>query len=192
MKTITKSYPLMHPSTIVLVGTLVNDLPNFTTIGDVAVAGLNPALMMISLNENHQATKYIMEHGKMSINFPGPNLLSEVDFAGMFSAKTHDKSQLVKCSFEDELPVVDEASVTLLVRVLDHIQIKQRVIFVTEVYRTLVEEDLIKEGKLDLSDVQPILYGPDNQYYSGIQPIGTGYLEGRKLMNNDQESTTED
>jgi len=192
MKATIKPYPLMHPSTIVLVGTIVNAKANFTTIGDVAVAGLNPALMMISLNENHNSAKYVLEHGKMSINYPSPDLLKQVDFAGMFSSKTHDKSELVEHHLDDGLPVIEKAFVTLLVKVLHHFQVKQRIVFVCEVYKTLVEESLFNDSKLDLSNVQPILYGPDNHYYSGISVIGTGYHEGKFLLRNDQEFNNKD
>ncbi len=187
MKINIKPYPLMHPSTIVLVGTIVNGKPNFTTIGDVAVAGLNPPLLMISLNENHNATKFVLEKGKMSVNYPGPDLMREVDFAGIYSSKTADKSDLVESELVDGLPVVSKASITLLIKVIDKIQVKHRIVFVCDVYETLIDESLMKDGKLDLSGVQPILYGPDNLYYSNISPIGTGYNEGKYLLHNDQE-----
>lgn len=50
-----KVLPLLHTVPIVLVGVKRSDFKdkraNYTTIGDVAIAGLNPALLMISLHE---------------------------------------------------------------------------------------------------------------------------------------------
>jgi len=68
LKQLIKPYPLIHPATIAIVGTMHNSKPNFTTIGDIAVAGLNPPLIMISLHQNHNATAFIEQTGMCSIN----------------------------------------------------------------------------------------------------------------------------
>lgn len=177
MKNQIENIPLIHPTTIVLVGTMFNEKPNFTAIGDVAVAGLNPQLIMISLHENHNATKSIRLTNKFSINLPEENLLSEVDFAGVYSSKTKDKSDLVKSYIVDGLPIVEQSPISLLVEVLDSVQVEQRVIFVCKVYKTLVDEKIIEDDKLNLSKIKPILYGLDNSYYSIGNKIGTGYQE---------------
>jgi flavin reductase (DIM6/NTAB) family NADH-FMN oxidoreductase RutF len=181
MKIETKPYPLIHPTTIVLVGTMCGDKANFTTIGDIAVAGLNPPLIMISLHENHNATKYINKYNKMTINIPAKNLLKEVDFAGIYSSKQIDKSELVSHEIVDGLPVVNEAPITLFANVVETVQVAQRVIFVCEIYKTMLEESLLKEGHLDLSCINTIMYGLDNKYYSNPTAIGEGYCEGKKI-----------
>lgn len=181
MKKEIKPCSLLHPSTIVLVGTIVNDKPNYTTIGDVAVAGLNPALIMISINENHSAAAYVNREKKMSINIPTIELLKEVDFAGVHSAKEVDKSNLFTSTLKDGLPVIDQSPITLLVRVLDKLQVKQRIIYVCEVYKTLIDTDIICEGKIQISEVKSILYGLDNKYYTIGDKVGIGYQEYKKF-----------
>jgi flavin reductase (DIM6/NTAB) family NADH-FMN oxidoreductase RutF len=136
---------------------------------------------MISLNENHNATKYVYEHNKMSINIPEKDLLRQVDFAGMYSSKEVDKSGLVEYEIIDGLPIVNKAPISLIVKTKESIKIKQRVVFVCEVIETIVEDKLIRENRIDLSIVEPILYGLDNIYYSGLTKIGVGYQEGKKL-----------
>ncbi len=181
MKKVIKSVPLVHPTTIVLVGTKNNDVANFTTIGDIAVAGINPPLVMISLNATHNATKYVLEHKKMSINMTVKELLKEVDYAGIHSSKEMDKSSLLDYEYVDELPIVRKSPISLIVEVIDHIQVEHRMIFVCRVTKTLVEDALILDKRLDLSVIEPILYGLDNVYYSGLEKIGIGYNEGKKL-----------
>ena len=178
-----KSIPLIHPTTIVLVGTRNGEKANFTTIGDVAVAGINPSLVMISLNANHNATKYVLEHKKMSINMTVSDLLKHVDFAGMYSSKNVDKSTLVEYEVVDDLPIIKQSPISLIVETLDYIQIEHRLIFVCNVTKTLIEEDLIQDNRINLSGIKPILYGLDNFYYTGLEIIGTGYKEGIKLKN---------
>lgn len=179
MKVEINQIPLIHPTTIVVVGTQANDQPNFTTIGDIAVAGLNPALVMISLNENHQSTKYILKHHRMTINMTEKSMIKEVDFAGIHSSKDTDKSLLFKHKIIDGLPVINKSPITLFCDVLEYIKIKQRMIFVCSVTKTLIDDKYFYDNKIDLLNIQPILYGLDNNYYSGITKIGQGYKEGK-------------
>lgn len=169
---------MIHPTTICIVGTILNNKANFTTVGDIAVAGLNPALVMISLNVNHNATKSIFITNKMSINILESNKIKQVDFAGIHSSKQVDKSNLFQNHLVDDLPIVENAPINLIVKVLDQIQIKQRVIFVCEVIKTMIESNMLNDDKLDFSKFKPILYGLDNSYYSGLIKIGEGYKEG--------------
>lgn len=178
MKTEINAYPLLHPTTIVIVGTIFNDLPNFTTIGDIAVAGLNPPLIMISFNENHAATEYILENMKMSINITDESMIKQVDFAGIHSAKEVEKSKLFKHKIIDGLPAIDKSPIVLFCNVVKKFQIKQRIIFICEVSKTLIENKYIDKNKINLQLIKPILYGLDNNYYSGIKKIGEGYKEG--------------
>ncbi len=182
MKKEIRNLPLIHPTPIVVVGTMVKGIPNYTTIGDVAVAGLNPALVMISLNEQHCSTKSVLESKKMSINITTNEMLKEVDFAGIYSGKDTDKNGLFKSIIIDDLPVISVSPISLIVKVMEKIQIKQRVIFICEVTKTLVDESLIVDAKLELKSIKPILYGLDNNYYTIGKKIGVGYQEGKKII----------
>lgn len=181
MKREIKPYPLIHPTTICIIGTLIHGEPNYTTVGDIAVAGLNPPLIMVSINQEHNAMKWINEHKTFSISIPPKKLLKKVDYAGMNSSKTVDKSDLFQCTFHDGLPILKEAPIAMIVAELRRVTIKQRVILVCDVLHTFVEDKLVQKNKIDLSTVSSILYGLDNQYYEIGKPIGEGYSEGKKL-----------
>ena len=183
MKKQIKAFPLIHPTTIVLVGTKNDTAANFTTIGDIAVAGLNPPLVMISLHENHNATKYVLQHSKMSINMTVKEMLKEVDYAGIYSSKQVDKSDLFEYEYLDDFPVMKHSPFCLIVETIEHVKVEHRMIFVCKVTKTLVEEILITDNRLNLTSIKPILYGLDNLYYSGLEVIGTGYKEARSLPN---------
>jgi len=180
MKTDIRPIPLIHPSTITIIGTVINEKPNFTTIGDVAVAGINPPLVMISFNESHNAMAYINKMKSFSINIPRRELLGKVDFAGMHSSKEVDKSTLFQCDIIDGVPIMQNAQICMIVKENKRIQIQHRVILVCDVIRTFVEKDLIQNNGLSLELVDSILYGLDNRYYGIGKPIGIGYQEGSK------------
>lgn len=180
MKQQIKPYPLIHPTTIVVVGTMYNGQPNFTTIGDIAVAGLNPPLIMASFHENHQATKYIDEHNVFSVNMALSSMMNEVDFCGIYSASQKDKSSIFASNIVDGVPIINESPISLVVKVTERVQVKQRVIYVCTVQKTLIEDELHHQNNLVLKKLKPLLYGLDNSYYSDIIKIGTGYQEGIK------------
>ncbi len=177
MKRELKPFPLIHPTTIVLVGTMMNGKANFTTIGDIAVAGLNPPLVMISLHKNHQATSAIIENSVFSINMTTSSMMKQVDYAGAHSGKTTDKSSLFEHVFLHNVPLIRESPIQLIVTPLQKVEVKQRVIFICEVQHTYLDEDNIRDQKIDLSTIKPLLYGLDNRYYTGIEAIGIGYEE---------------
>lgn len=173
-----KPYPLIHPTTICLVGTIVNDKPNWTTIGDVAVAGLNPPLVMMSLHAEHGAMRYIDTHHKLSVNIPTAAMVAKVDFAGIHSSKQVDKSNLFEHRMEDGLPVIADAPIALLLKELSRVQVKHRVVLVCEVYDTIVDASLVPSGRLSLESLKTVLYGLDNRYYTTGDIIGEGYKSG--------------
>lgn len=181
MKKEIKPTPLIHPTTICLIGTSRDHQANFTTIGDIAIAGLNPALIMVSLNEKHLATMNIEQSQTFSVNIPTIEMVEFVDYCGIYSGKEIDKSILEPYEWIDEIPILKRAPIVLILKVLHKHQIKQRVILVCEVEKTLIEEELIKNESLELSSIQTITYGLDNQYYATGDNIGTGYSIGKNL-----------
>lgn len=180
-QTLNRPIPLLHPTLISLVGTMYKNSPNFTTIADIAVAGLNPPLIMISIHQNHACMEYINRAHTFSVNIPTIDLVKEVDFAGIYSGKSKDKSNLFDVDYIDQIPVIKSAPIQLIVKEKQRVQIEHRVILVCKVIKTYVDTSLIETGKLDLSNIKTVLYGLDNKYYSVGDITGTAYHEGYKL-----------
>lgn len=162
-------------------GTIYNNKPNYTTIGDIAIAGLNPPLIMISINANHACLEHINKHKLFSINIPTIDLLKEVDYAGIHSGKTIDKSTLLDYDLIDDLPIIKDAPISMIVKENQRIQIDHRTVLVCNVKKTLVDRNIINSKELNLQDIKTILYGLDNKYYTLGETIGTGYKEGHKV-----------
>lgn len=177
MKQEMKPLPLIHPTTICIVGTMYNELPNYTTIGDIAVAGLNPPLIMISLHKNHCAMSYINQHHKMSVNIPTEDMIQKVDYAGVYSAKNKDKSDMFEYQLVDGLPLITNCPINLIMEEVSRIEIEHRVILVCRIMRTFIDDRYLANNPLSLSDLKTVLYGLDNQYYTTGPIIGKGYHE---------------
>ncbi len=170
----------VYPIPIVLIGSMVAGKANFAEIGDCAIAGITPALVVVSINENHYTTSGIREHRCFSLNFPTTKQVKAVDFCGNHSGKEVDKSTL----FETEpgqnplCPLITEFPVNLECTVIHDHLIEHRHLYVAKVTQLHIAKDIIlkKEGKIHFPGLQtldPILYGLDNNYYAVGGKIGT-------------------
>lgn len=181
-------YPLIYPIPIALIGSLVKGKPNFETIGDVGIMGINPPLVYISSNQDHFTNQGIIEHGAFSINFPSTNLLTKVDYCGIVSGSKVDKSKLFDIFFGElnTVPLIKECPVNLECKVVKEFLIQHRQIFIADVIETYVNEEfiIVKDGGksiVDMIKLDPIIYALDNKYYKIGQTIGIGYQEGERI-----------
>ena len=182
--------PLIYPIPIVLGGANVDGRPNYLTLGDVGIMGLNPPLVYISSGITHYTNIGILENQTFSINIPSTELLSKVDYCGLVSGSDVDKSTLFT-NFYGELgnaPMIEECPVNLECKVVKEFSIQHRQVFVGKVVQTYINEEFVSqgEGKKEIANLQkldPIIYALDNRYYSIGKPIGTGYDEGQELLN---------
>lgn len=180
--------PLVYPVPIILAGALVNNQPNFETLGDVGIMGIKPPLVFISSGQNHYTNQGILENKTFSINFPTTQLLVKTDYCGVASGKDVDKSQLFNV-FYGELetaPMIRECPVNLECKVVKEFSIQHRQIFIGDVVQSYVSEDFViksEEGQkiTDMAKLDPIIYALDNRYYKIGEIIGTGYQESKKF-----------
>jgi flavin reductase (DIM6/NTAB) family NADH-FMN oxidoreductase RutF len=184
--------PLVYPIPIVLAGANVNGKPNFATLGDCGIMGINPPLVYISSGQDHYTNQGILENETYSINFPSTDLLAVTDYCGMVSGRDVDKSVLFE-TFYGELgtaPMIKGCPVNLECRVIKEFSIQHRQIFVGEVVQTYVAEEFVVErgghrGIADMTRLDPIIYALDNRYYKIGAPIGVGYSEGKGFQRPD-------
>lgn len=174
--------PLLHPVPIVLIGIRIpgkENKANFTTIGDIAIAGLNPPLVMLSLNHKHLAREGIDSYGEFSIIVPEKQDIEKVDYCGMVSGREVDKSQLFDWEWSNRIvPVIPSMPVNLICRTVEKVRVEQRVIYVARVIDRLLRKDV---GAGTLKDLKTILYGLDNNYYTPGPTVGRGYAEGKTI-----------
>lgn len=174
--------PLLHPVPITLLGVKVagaTPRANFTTIGDVAIAGLNPPLVMVSLHERHFSRRCLDVEHRFSLHVPEVGMVAAVDCCGLVSGQDVDKSALFRYQWlEGAVPVIAGVPVALICSVLQRIQVEQRVIYIARVIDQIIRDD-INLG--DLSGLQTISYGLDNSYYTSGPALGRGYQVGKQL-----------
>ena len=182
------SIPYLYPIPITLVGANVADKPNFVTIGDIGLIGINPPIVSISSHTRHHTNQGILENETFSINFPTTDMLTETDYCGIVSGREIDKAALFDIFYGElkNAPMIEACPVSLECRVIKEFSIQHRQVFVGEVVQTHVSEDFASEveGRKkigDLTQLDPIIYALDNRYYRIGEPIGVGYQEGKNI-----------
>jgi flavin reductase (DIM6/NTAB) family NADH-FMN oxidoreductase RutF len=186
MKVKLGTIPLVYPIPIVLAGANVGGRPNFATLGDCGVMGINPPLVYISSHREHYTNGGILENGTYSVNVPSTDLLAMTDYCGMVSGREIDKAELFEV-FYGELgtaPMIRECPVNLECQVIKEFCIEHRQIFVGKVVQAYVDEEYVieRDGRKTIAEMtrlDPIIYALDNRYYRIGEPIGVGYQEGK-------------
>jgi flavin reductase (DIM6/NTAB) family NADH-FMN oxidoreductase RutF len=185
------SLPYIYPVPIVLVGANVTNQANFETIGDVGLMGIKPPIVYISSGVDHFTNQGILENGTFSINFPSTGMLALVDYCGQVSGKEVDKGALFEVFYGElgNAPLIQECPVNLECRVIKEFSIQHRQIFVGQVICTHVTENYVSKQEdrvtiANLSQLDPILYALDNNYYRIGSSIGIGYQEAKKFIKN--------
>lgn len=136
---------------IVIVGAKTS-VVNFTTIGDVALAGINPPLVMISCHKKHLITEMIRHTGQFSINTTTPAMMATITYCARHSGRHVYKGHL-QHHLTYDLPWLTASPGVFYCKVKETVTIETRTIFIAEVFATGGE-----------ATKEPILYTLNHQY----------------------------
>ncbi len=164
-----------------IVGAMVDDKPTYTTVGAGGCACLAPALC-VSLKNSHYITQGIAQTGFFSVNIPATALVKEMDFCGLASGKTVDKSSLFTAFFNTagSAPMIQECSLNFLCKVCDSKEIYGFTMFFGDIVAAYANESCVTNGKPDPLKIDPIIM-MSQSYCSLDSVIGQPFVEGKKL-----------
>lgn len=179
------SKPMIYPMPVTLVGADVAGKPNFMTIAFIGVVNMNPAMVAMGANPSHFTTRGIVENRTFSINLPSKKMLEVTDYVGLFSGKTHDKSQLFTI-FRGETktaPMIEECPVNLECRLVEKLSLGGTDdLFIGEIVQTYCEEEFMTNGKPDVEKMGSFVFTmDDNRYFSLGKPIGKAWSDGKNF-----------
>lgn len=163
------------PTPVVLVTSKDNDKENVVTLAWVGIVCSKPATVSISIRPHRFSNKIIKKSKEFVINIPGEKMLKKVDLAGTVSGKDIDKFRDVwfvkEFSKEADASRIAETGISIECKVKKVIKLGTHDMFIAEVKSISVDEDLLKDGKIDFSKLRPIvLLG--REYWSLGNKIG--------------------
>ncbi len=159
---------LLSPLPVVLVGALVNGLPNYLVIGYISPFNFGKHIFF-SLYKKRYTRIGIQENKTFSVNVPSVHLMAETDICGSKSGRNFDKSSLFD-TFYGELktaPMIRECPISIECEVAEILDYDPNEGIIGRVVKSYVDPEYLDEDKLDMRKVHPILWatGGDFNYY---------------------------
>lgn len=172
----------MYPMPAVLVGANVNGKPNYITIAHVGI--MDFLSISLSLAKIHYTNAGIRENGTFSVNIPSTRLVKETDYCGLVSGKNFHKGEVFE-NFYGKLgtaPMIKECPINMECKLIQTVDFPKHDVFVGEIVETYCDEQYLKEGVIDLSKVDPILFVMhDKGYWKLGQPFAKAWDAGKEL-----------
>lgn len=158
---------LLYPMPAALVGTLVNNKPNFMTAAWCGIAAFKPPALTVGIQPVRYTLKGIQEHGTFSVNVPSADLVRKVDYCGIYSGTKKDKSQLFKTFYGslESAPLIEECPVNLECTLKHSLDLGSHILVVGEIIETHVSKHCLTNGKADAEKIDPLIYITALQQY---------------------------
>ena len=182
-KTNLGSKVFMYPYPIVLFGSVVQNKPNYSLVGNVGTMALGPATLYVSSHKSHYTNIGVRENKTFSVNFPSTDLVTESDYCGLATGHKEDKSKVFNTFFGNikTAPLIVECPINISCSVIKEFFVGGMEVFIGQVEETFVNEDLITESRRpDAIAVDPILYTADLNYYKLGEKIAQAFSIGKE------------
>jgi len=173
-----ESYKLLHPRPVVMICSIGKDGKiNIMACSWITPISDEPPLIAMSLWSKGYTHKLIDEIGEFTINIPSINLLEKVWLAGTKSGSKIDKAKLLKLSFKESKkvkpPIINDCIGNLECKVKNRIVINEQILYIAEILKAYIEEDLFKDNIL--AKEANILHHVGSKFFA----ITTKYLKAK-------------
>jgi flavin reductase (DIM6/NTAB) family NADH-FMN oxidoreductase RutF len=159
----------------VIIGSIVDDKPNFMICTWVSRVNRNPPLWIASINKKHYTMIGIKEKNLFSINFPSEDLIKKVDYIGITSGRDKDKSSLFEIFYgELNVPLIKDCTTSIELKVKKLIELSDHYIVLGRAINSYIGEAFQTNGIPDMKKMKPIIY-------TGAKRNPTYWILGEKL-----------
>jgi flavin reductase (DIM6/NTAB) family NADH-FMN oxidoreductase RutF len=156
----------LYPMPTTLVGTTVEEKPNFITIAHVGI--MDPGSVSLGMSKAHYTNAGIKQYGTFSINLPPAEMVQETDYCRLVSGRRVDKTKLFNVFYGTlkTAPMIAECPISMECKLTKVVDFPKHDIFIGEIVATYAEETVLTDGVVDYSKVQPFFFTmTDNGYW---------------------------
>jgi len=172
----------LYPMPTTLVGTMVDNKPNFLTVAHVGI--LTHHHLSIGLGKIHYSNQGILANGSFSICLPTQAQMVETDYCGIMTGKKTDKAALFTV-FYGELktaPMIREFPVNMELRLHEVLDYQTHDVCIGEIIQTYADDHVMTDDKIDISKLKPMLFDmASKKYWSLGAAIGACWSVGKAL-----------
>lgn len=166
----------LEPNPVALVSSGDMQKSNIATIGWTGIINSEPMIVYVSIRPSRFSHEIITKTREFVINLPNEKLVKVADFCGTKSGRDVDKfafCNLTKRRSSQILaPYIEECPINLECKVIDIQKFDSHEMFVAEVVKTHVDEDLLSEnGEIDFAKAGLITFA-GKKYFASNQVIG--------------------
>lgn len=175
----------IFPMPALLVGTIVDQKPNFMTVAWGGIAAKEPPALTVAINKTRYTLKGIRKHKVFSVNIPAAPLVKEVDYCGIFSGKNKDKTKLftVFYGMDKNTPLIEQCPVNIECKVLKLIELESHVLVLGEILETHINSNCLENGKPVLEKIDPLIYSPGIRLYNKLgAKVATAFKVGKEII----------
>ncbi len=164
----------------VLVGTNVKGKPNFMTAAWASVACMAPPMMCVAINHARHTAKGMEENGTFSLNIPSAKQVVETDYCGITTGARADKSKVFETFYGklETAPMARECPVNIECKVFKSVDCGSHILYIGEVVEVHATKDCAKDGKPDVSKIDPLVYSQGTYWKIG-ELTGKGFSAGK-------------
>ena len=182
---------LMYPKPTVLVGTNIDDKPNFMAVAWCGIVNADPPMISVAIRQNRYTHKGIRQNMTFSVNIPSTDLVTETDYCGITSGSKINKVE--DCQFKvfygklDSAPLIEQCPVNLECTVVQILTLGSHSLFVGKIEETHVSDNCLTDGKPDVDKIKPFIYiaAPASQYRAFGEVVAKAFSVGRELKSRE-------
>lgn len=176
---------MIYPMPVTIVGALVDGQINFINIAHVGILNANaPHLISLAMGKSHFTNSGIKENKTFSINILSTKQVVEADYVGLVSGKNANKSEVFEVFYGDlsTAPMIKNCPLSMECRLVDIYDTKTDDVFIGEIVSTYADDEVLVEGKVDISKVDPLLFDMGHRnYWSLGEIVGKCWSDGKKF-----------
>ncbi len=152
----------LNPKPVVLVGTVIDNKPNFLTVSWTGITSSNPPTMSVAIRDIRYSLKGIQNNKTFSVNIPSVKMVKETDYCGSVSGSKYDK--IKECEFKifygnlAGAPLIEQCPINIECKVFQTIVIGDHSIIIGEIIESYISEDCFTNGLPDIKKIDPMCF----------------------------------
>jgi flavin reductase (DIM6/NTAB) family NADH-FMN oxidoreductase RutF len=172
----------LYPMPVTLLGTVLQGRVNFMTLGWVTRVNASPPMLAVAVSKSHATPEGIREQGTFSVNIPHTGMKEKVDYCGLVSGLSTDKSDIFEIFYgkTGTAPMIAECPLCIECRLSGTVDLPTNTLFIGNIVESFSEERYLTGGHPDIKKINPLLLTmPDNGFWSVGERTGTAWADGK-------------
>ncbi len=191
MKIERKPTTTLLPTPVVLLSVAGEaETPNIITLAWVGVACSSPPMLSVAIRPSRYSHELVNAAREFVVNIPRATQVQQVDLAGVWSGRDHDKFSEIGFTplpaSQVTAPLIGECPVNLECVVRHQLALGAHDLFIAEIVTTHYDEDVLdSRGRLVTAKLEALAYG-NAEYWSLGECIG-GYGKASKALQAEKQ-----